>query len=184
MASLEIFESTLKEVVQAKRLSASKMGKLTEIALKSMTDDTQLVSILYRTHKSLPPAAKVSSLYAFDALSRAARTQVIKQGMTGDINSEKGNCATFLLKVEGVLEGLFQDMIMIGTPESKEKTKKILDIWIKGNTFPSSVLTRLTDVVKDAEKGAYHSLTPRSLSISSARVIPAIFFCTHHGLES
>ena len=82
-------------------------------------NDTQLVSILYRTHKSLPPAAKVSSLYAFDALSRAARSQVHKHGLTGDINSEKGNSATFLLKVEGVLEGLFQDMIMIGTPESK-----------------------------------------------------------------
>jgi protein NRD1 len=81
--------------------------------------DTQIVSILYRTHKSLPTVAKVSSLYVFDALSRAARHQVSKQGLTGDINSETGNCATFLLKVEGVLEGLFQDMIMVGSPESK-----------------------------------------------------------------
>jgi hypothetical protein len=81
--------------------------------------DTQLVSILYRTHKSLPPAAKVSSLYIFDALSRAARHQVNKQGLTGDINSETGNSATFLLKVEGVLEGLFQDMITVGSSESK-----------------------------------------------------------------
>lgn len=61
----------------------------------------------------------MSSLYAFDALSRAARSQVNKHAMTGDINSEKGNCATFLLKVEGILEGLFQDMTMIGTAESK-----------------------------------------------------------------
>jgi len=140
-----MFESTLKEVVHAKRLSASKMGKLTDIALKSMEvrtafvplhntlitnllffrsqlfqqNDTQLVSILYRTHKSLPTTAKVSSLYAFDALSRAARSQANKQGLTGDINSEKGNCATFLLKVEGVLDGLFQDMISAGNPETK-----------------------------------------------------------------
>lgn len=85
----------------------------------SLQKDTQLVSILYRTHKSLPAAAKVNSLYVFDALARAARHQVNKQGLTGDINSEKGNCATFLLKVEGVLEGLFQDMIMAGSPESK-----------------------------------------------------------------
>jgi hypothetical protein len=122
------------------------MNKLTEIALKSMEVrlpsvfwlasamligslaclihlhtqiDTQLVSILYRTHKSLPTPAKVSSLYVFDALSRAARNQVNKQGLTGDINSEKGNAATFLLKVEGVLEGLFQDMITTGSLESK-----------------------------------------------------------------
>ncbi|EEB91395.1 hypothetical protein MPER_10247, partial [Moniliophthora perniciosa FA553] len=36
MAQVEEFESLLKEIVQAKRLSASKMSKLTEIALKSM----------------------------------------------------------------------------------------------------------------------------------------------------
>ncbi|KAJ7255502.1 hypothetical protein B0H12DRAFT_1113790 [Mycena haematopus] len=113
------FEKALKEVVLAKRLSASKMNNLTEIALKSMQDDTQLVSILYRTHKSLQAAAKVSSLYVFDALARAARSQVVKQGLTGDINSRKGNCATFLLKVEGVLEGLFQDMISSATSEAK-----------------------------------------------------------------
>jgi len=35
-AMMQDFESILKEVVQAKRLSASKMGKLTEIALRSM----------------------------------------------------------------------------------------------------------------------------------------------------
>jgi len=32
-----MFEATLKEVVQAKRLSASKMTKLTEIAMKSLS---------------------------------------------------------------------------------------------------------------------------------------------------
>lgn len=61
----------------------------------------------------------MSSLYVFDALSRAARHQVNKQGLTGDMNSTEGNCATFLLKVEGVLEGLFQDMIMVGSSEAK-----------------------------------------------------------------
>ena len=135
----------MKEVVKAKRVSASKMTNLTELALKSMDvrhrfslclwwihircvdlplwprsqNDTQLVSIMYRTHKSLPTSAKVSSLYAFDSLARAARNKVTKHNLTGDVNSEKGNCATFLLKVEGVLDGLFQDMVTSGGPESK-----------------------------------------------------------------
>ncbi|KAJ6581621.1 hypothetical protein B0H19DRAFT_1116037 [Mycena capillaripes] len=170
MAHISEFETALKEVVLAKRLSASKMNNLTEIALKSMQDDTQLVSILYRTHKSLQPAAKVSSLYVFDALARAARTQVVKQGLTGDINSRKGNCATFLLKVEGVLEGLFQDMISAGAPEAKEKTKKILDIWLKGSTFPAAILVRLKDVVSETEKDNAVKVTsdPRSAAIAAA----------------
>ncbi|KAJ7446765.1 hypothetical protein FB451DRAFT_787082 [Mycena latifolia] len=175
MAHLSEFESALKEVVHAKRLSASKMNNLTDIALKSMQDDTQLVSILYRTHKSLQPPAKVSSLYVFDALARAARSQAVKQNLTGDINSRKGNCATFLLKVEGVLEGLFQDMISAATPESKEKTKKVLDIWSKGNTFPSAILVRLKDVVSETGKDNEVKVTsdPRSVVVTPPAVAQA-----------
>ncbi|KAG2128551.1 hypothetical protein DEU56DRAFT_818918 [Suillus clintonianus] len=159
MSYLEDFETTLKDVVNAKRLSASKMAKLTEIAMKSVEHDTKLVAILYRTHKSLSSAAKVSSLYAFDALARAARSYATKRGIVGDINSSTGNAATFLLKVEGVLDGLFQDMIALDNAEAKEKTKKVLDIWTKSNTFPSPVLTRLREMM-DSRKESVKNPTP------------------------
>lgn len=61
----------------------------------------------------------MSSLYAFDALARAARSFVNKRGITGDINSAKGNAATFLLKIEGVLDGLFHDMVSLDNSETK-----------------------------------------------------------------
>ncbi|KAG6861442.1 hypothetical protein C0995_016533 [Termitomyces sp. Mi166 len=170
MGSLEEFESVLKDVVLAKRLSASKMSNLTDIALKSMENDTQLVSTLYRTHKSLPPTAKVSSLYVFDALSRAARHHANKHGISADTNSVKGNCATFLSKVEGVLEGLFQDMMTVGSSEAKEKTKKILDIWVKGSTFPPKILTRLSSLVEGTEKVPD---VPTSSSVVDPRIAAA-----------
>lgn len=85
--------------------------------------DTQLVSSLYRTHKTLPPASKSSSLYAFDALARAARNQVNKRNITGDLTTKPGNCATFLLKMEGVLDGFFQDMMTVDLPEAKVSVK-------------------------------------------------------------
>ena len=100
------------------------------------------MSILYRTHKSLPPSAKVSSLYIFDALCRAARHQAQKQGIVGDINSPTGNCATFLLKVEGVLEGLFQDMVAIGTSESK--VRYITQVFVQGWLLSGGVRYLLT----------------------------------------
>ncbi|KAJ3557317.1 hypothetical protein NM688_g1539 [Phlebia brevispora] len=114
-SSLETFEASFKEAVMAKRLSVSTMKEVTNIALKNMEHDTHLVSLLYRTHKTLTPTSKIHSLYVFDSLSRAARHQVEKQGLSADLNSEHGNCATFLLKVEGVLDGLFQDMVASGS---------------------------------------------------------------------
>jgi len=79
-----------------------------------------LVSVLYRTHKSLSSTtAKIWSLYVFDALSRAAKGYILKHNVSGDISTQPGNPATFLLKIGGVVEGLFQDMIASGTSESK-----------------------------------------------------------------
>jgi protein NRD1 len=73
--------------------------------------------MLYRTHKSLQPQFKVPSLYAFHALALAARDHATKHGFTGD--AHPSNSATFLLKVEAVLEGLFQDMMSSGVSEGK-----------------------------------------------------------------
>lgn len=76
-----------------------------------------MVSTLYRTHKALQPQFKVPSLYAFDALARAARGHATKHGFAGD--SQPGNSATFLLKLEAILEGLFRDMMGSDVPEGK-----------------------------------------------------------------
>ena len=85
-----------------------------------MQHDTQLVSILYRTHKSLPSASKVNSLYAFDALARAARGHATKANL--DAHSHVGNAASFLVKMEGVLDGLVQDLVSLQTQEAKVST--------------------------------------------------------------
>ena len=76
--------------------------------------------MLYRTHKSLPNSQKVSSLYVFDALARAAKHQANKRSLPiKEISSDKpGNAGTFLFKLEGILDGLVEDMVAIGTPEA------------------------------------------------------------------
>jgi len=80
-------------------------------------NDTQLVSILYRTHKSLPAAHKIPSLYIFDALAKSARSVATKTG--ADTHASKGNASTFLAKMEGVLDGLILDMVNNGTTEAR-----------------------------------------------------------------
>lgn len=52
----------------------------------------------------------------------------MKHGITGDDYTQPGNCATFLLKVGGVVEGLFQDMVNSGSSESKVSQLKLVTI--------------------------------------------------------
>lgn len=85
--------------------------------------DAQLVSALYRTHKYLPASNKISSLYVFDALARAAKHQAVKHGMS--VNVDKGNSATFMLKLEGILEDLFVDLSSATVEVPELKVRKL-----------------------------------------------------------
>ena len=55
----------------------------------------------------------------FDALVRAAHGYVVKHSVVADSTPGKGNAATFLAKIEGIVEGLFEDMISSGAPEAQ-----------------------------------------------------------------
>ena len=74
--------------------------------------------MLFKTHKGLAASQKISSLYVFDALVRAAYNYVVKHSVVAD-STGKGNAATFLAKIEGIVEGLFEDMISSGAPEAQ-----------------------------------------------------------------
>ncbi|TFK29689.1 hypothetical protein FA15DRAFT_663853 [Coprinopsis marcescibilis] len=158
--SVSEFEPMLKDVVQSKRLSASKITKLTELTMKCLEHDTQMVSCLYRSHKSLPSSFKISSLYVFDALARAAKSRATKQGLSLDASYPTGNAATFLAKLAGVVEGLFKDMLSSDIPEGKTKTKKIMDIWVKGSTFPAEVMSSLSEIIEGKKKEPEPSSIP------------------------
>jgi hypothetical protein len=78
-----------------------------------------MISLMYRLHKSLPAPNKVSSLYVFDSIARAAYRQKSKKVLVVDLNSADGNAATFLVRLEGILDGLVEDMLAHGPPEAK-----------------------------------------------------------------
>ncbi|KAG2011822.1 hypothetical protein CC2G_011892 [Coprinopsis cinerea AmutBmut pab1-1] len=179
MSQISEFESSLKELVQAKRLSASKITKLTEMAMGSLEHDTQMVSTLYRTHKSLAKEHKISSLYVFDALARAAKSKANKLGLTvpEDTTGLSGNAATFLSKLGGVVEGLYQDMLSCEVPEAKAKCKKVLDLWVKGNTFPASLLSRLSVILEGKKKEPEtNGHAPLNVSIPASEPVSTLPF--------
>lgn len=78
-----------------------------------------MISLMYRLHKGLPAPNKISSLYVFDSISRAAHRQRSKKALVADLNSSVGNAASFLVRLEGILDGLVEDMLAHGPPEAK-----------------------------------------------------------------
>lgn len=105
-----------------------------------------MVSILYRTHKGLSSSAKISSIYAIDALARAARHQVNKTKIVADVNAGSGNCATFLLKIEGILDGLYHDIVSSRNSELKVSSRNPLLTYRVAKTVIRACIPKRADM--------------------------------------
>lgn len=108
------FDALLHDTLAAPRLSASKVAQLSRLALHHVAHDHHIVTTLYKLNAALPPAShsRISSLYVFDAIARAAQSAASK-GVGKELTNErgKGTQATLLRKLEGVVASWLDGMI-------------------------------------------------------------------------
>ncbi|RSH87968.1 uncharacterized protein EHS24_000491 [Apiotrichum porosum] len=157
----QAFDDLLDKTVRAPRLSGSKIKELSDSALRLVANDHHLVTSLLRLNTSLPTAStsRISSLYVFDAIARAAKSQVDKgNGRTPSTVRGQGTNAGLLAKMEGVVESWVAGMVDDGKggvwSEGRDKTRKIIEIWRKGSTFPEACISQLAQRIAEADGGA------------------------------
>lgn len=100
--------------MRAPRLSGSKVTELKEMSSKLVAHDHHIVTSLLRLNTSLPPAStmRISNLYVFDAIARAAKSD-IQKGIGRTVSNErgKGTQAGLLSKMEGVVDSIVEGMV-------------------------------------------------------------------------
>lgn len=97
-------------------MSGSKVKELQEQAIKLVAHDHHIVTALLKLNTSLPPAStqRISSLYVFDAIARAAKSAITKGGEAARVTSTergKGTPAGLLAKMEGVVDSWIEGMV-------------------------------------------------------------------------
>lgn len=109
--SPQAFDTLLERTVVNNRLSGSKVKELQDLALKAVAHDHHLVTSLLKLNTSLPPAstARISSLYVFDAIARAAKAAA--KGTQVSTERGRGTPAGLLAKMEGVVDDWIQGMV-------------------------------------------------------------------------
>jgi protein NRD1 len=110
-SSHQAFDTLLEKTVVSTRLSGSKVKELQELALKAVAHDHHLVTSLLKLNTSLPPASssRISSLYVFDAIARAAKSA--SKGTHVSTERGRGTPAGLLAKMEGVADEWIQGMV-------------------------------------------------------------------------
>ncbi|KAF3992102.1 hypothetical protein FT663_02419 [Candidozyma haemuli var. vulneris] len=148
MSAVSEFESILQELptIKAPGVSGSRIKKLTDIAVKNVADESQLVSALYNSCKATPSSHKLGALYVVDSIVRVYKEEAKKKGETIDSSAPEGTFASGVFKISELIESIMDDAMSLSVvPATDVKISKLVDIWERAQTFSPATLAAIRD---------------------------------------
>ncbi|KAL3959818.1 hypothetical protein ACCO45_004935 [Purpureocillium lilacinum] len=121
-------------------VSGSRITSLTSLCVANVQSESVLIQKIYTHFKKAPGTHKLGVLYVVDSVTRKWLEQAKAQGQTVNSSAQDGTYAAGVHRVTELMPVLMNDIIQSAPDEQKEKIKKLLDIWEKGQTFPQPML--------------------------------------------
>ncbi|KAI8630905.1 hypothetical protein F5Y19DRAFT_39198 [Xylariaceae sp. FL1651] len=121
-------------------VSGSRISSLTALCVSNVQSESVLIQKIYTHFKKAPATHKLGVLYVVDSVTRKWVDQAKQQGQPINSAAQDGTYAAGVHRVTELLPVLMNDIIQNAPGEQKEKIKKLVDIWEKGQTFPMSMI--------------------------------------------
>ncbi|EPS38960.1 hypothetical protein H072_7288 [Dactylellina haptotyla CBS 200.50] len=143
--AVEIFGTVLSQmaVLKPPGVSGSKIKSLTEISIENVESESILIQKLYTHFKKTPGSHKLGVLYAVDSIVRAYIDEARKAGQDPTLEGPDGTFSAGVHRITGLLSSLMNDIMIHAPDDTKEKIKKLMDIWQRGSTFPSDLINSI-----------------------------------------
>ncbi|KAG0237055.1 hypothetical protein BGW42_001948 [Actinomortierella wolfii] len=137
-AEVAEFEKELHSLFDSRSVSASRMDKITKMAIKSARYYKNIVYVIEKFVTRCVPEYKLTGLYVLDAICRSSQTIKSKgaggSGFTG---------AEYVDRFERNIEALFSEFCKVPEDKEKEKVKRVVEIWERSGTFSPSVVENI-----------------------------------------
>ncbi|EMR65582.1 putative nrd1 protein [Eutypa lata UCREL1] len=140
-------------------VSGSKIQSLTTLCVENVQYESALIQKIYTHFKKAPGTHKLGVLYVVDSVTRRWVDHAKQQGQQINNSAPDGTYACGVNRVTELLPVLMNDIIQNAPTEQKEKIKKLVDIWEKGQTFPISLIESFKQKLS-APPGKNDSTTP------------------------
>ncbi|KAF3276709.1 hypothetical protein TWF132_002091 [Orbilia oligospora] len=124
-------------------VSGSKIKSLTEISIENVLSESILIQKLYTHFKKTPGTHKLGVLYAVDSIVRAYIDEARKAGQDPTQEGPDGTFSAGVHRITGLLSSLMNDIMIHAPEDTKEKIKKLMDIWQRGSTFPADLINSI-----------------------------------------
>ncbi|KAM3078168.1 hypothetical protein ACMFMG_002534 [Clarireedia jacksonii] len=131
-------------------VSGSKISGITALCTANVQSESVLIQKLYTHFKKAPGTHKLGVLYVVDSVTRKWTEQAKSAGQTINSSAPDGTFAAGVHRVKELLPVLMNDIIQTAPDDQKEKIRKLLDIWEKGQTFPLQMLSSFKEKLNES----------------------------------
>lgn len=121
-------------------VSGSRITSLTSLCVSNIQSESVLIQKIYTHFKKAPGTHKLGVLYVVDSVTRKWLEQAKAQAQAINSSAQDGTYAAGVHRVTELMPVLMNDILQTAPEEQKEKIKKLLDIWEKGQTFPTLMI--------------------------------------------
>lgn len=122
-------------------VSGTRINSITALCTANVQSESVLIQKLYTHFKKAPGTHKLGVLYVVDSVVRKWTEQAKSAGQPINSSAQDGTFAAGVHRVKELLPVLMNDIILSAPDDQKEKIRKLLDIWEKGQTFPLQMIT-------------------------------------------
>ncbi|KAF7712470.1 Uncharacterized protein PECH_003270 [Penicillium ucsense] len=121
-------------------VSGTKIQGITALCNANVQNESVLIQKIYTHFKKTPGTHKLGVLYVVDSVTRQWVEAARKAGQPSGSAAPDGTFAAGVNRVTELLPVLMADIINNAPNDQKEKIKKLIDIWERGGTFPTTML--------------------------------------------
>ncbi|KAL8741597.1 MAG: hypothetical protein Q9190_005819 [Brigantiaea leucoxantha] len=133
-------------------VSASKIQSITQLCNANIQFESVLIQKVYTHFKKAPGTHKLGVLYVVDSVTRSWLDKARNAGLQPGPGAADGSYAAGVYRVTELLPILMNDIINSAPEDQKDKIRKLVDIWERGNTFSSALLSSFKQKLDNALK--------------------------------
>ncbi|KAI9742454.1 MAG: hypothetical protein M1818_003988 [Claussenomyces sp. TS43310] len=138
-------------------VSGSRIQGLTALCTANIQSESVLIQKLFTHFKKAPGSHKLGVLYVVDSVTRKWTEQAKANAQPISSSAQDGTFAAGVHRVTELLPVLMNDITQSAPDDQKEKIKKLVEIWEKGQTFPLRMLTAFKEKLNEPQT---NSTTP------------------------
>ncbi|KAG0299759.1 hypothetical protein BGZ98_009779 [Dissophora globulifera] len=127
------FQKELHSLFDSRTASASKIDRITKLAIKSARYYKNIVYSLEKFITRCVPEYKLTGLYVLDSICRTSQSVKHKSSSSSFSGSE------YVGRFERNIEALFAEFCKVQEDKEKERVKRVVDLWERSGTFSATV---------------------------------------------